>query len=159
MHDFLFSLRTKALLLAGMAFAVFVGIMWIHAAAERKARLEFVRDQLQNTAKLIAAQQNRIIEYPQQFLESLIVRQSGRRTLLPEDCERTLAQRLQEEPRLANIIVALPDGSVVCSATPSAQASQSCGPAQFPAGACILDRGHRGSDDQPDHRHAQPPVS
>jgi PAS domain S-box-containing protein/putative nucleotidyltransferase with HDIG domain len=121
MRDFLFSLRTRALLLVGLAFAVFVGAMGFQATAERQVRLEFARDHLQNTAKLIAAQQNRIIEYAQQFLESLIRAQNGRHAIVSQDCQRTLAQRLQEEPRIANIFVALPDGSVVCSATPTAR--------------------------------------
>jgi len=116
MRNFLFSLRTRALLLVGVAFAVFVGTMAFHATAERQMRLEFVRDHLLDTAKLIAAQQNHAIEYAQQLLEYLIRAQNG---LLSEDCQRTLVKRLQEEPRIANISVALPDGSVVCSATPT----------------------------------------
>ena len=121
MRNFLFSLRTRALLLVGLGFAVFVGTMGFHATAERQMHLEFVRGHLLDTAKLIAAQQNRVIEYAQQFLESLIRAQTGRQTMLSEDCQRTLAQRLQEEPRIANIFVALPDGSVVCSAMPTAR--------------------------------------
>ncbi len=118
MRNPLFSIRIRALLLVGMAFAVFLGILGFHATAERRMRLEFAREHLLNTTKLIAAQHNSIIEYAQQFLESLVRAQTGRQTLLPEDCQRTLAQRLREEPQIANIVVALPDGSVVCSATP-----------------------------------------
>ena len=121
MRNFLFSLRTRALLLAGVAFAVFLGTMGFHAAAERQIRLKFVREHLQDTAKLIAAQHSHVIEYAQQLLDSLIRAQNGRQTILSEDCQRTLAQRLREEPRIANIIMALPDGSVVCSALPSAR--------------------------------------
>lgn len=120
MRDFLSSLRTRALLLVGLAFAVFVGTIGFHAAAERRMRLEFVRNHLLDTARLIAAQQNHVIQYAQQYLESLIRAQSGRRTVVPEDCQRIVAQRLHEEPRIANIMVALPDGTVVCSATPTA---------------------------------------
>ncbi len=121
MRNFLFSLRTKALLLIGLAFAVFVATMWFHATTERQMRLEFVKDHLLDTAKLIAARQNHVIEYAQQLLDSLVSARNGRRTILSEDCQRTLAQRLREEPRIANIIMALPDGSLVCSATPSAR--------------------------------------
>lgn len=119
MRDFLFSIRTRALLLVGLAFVVFVGIMGFHAAAERRMRLEFVRHHLLDTAKLIAAEQNHVIEYAQQYLESLIRAQTGRQTIVSADCQRTLALRLQEEPRIGNIVVALPDGTVVCSATPT----------------------------------------
>jgi len=118
MRNFLFSLRTRVLLLVGLAFAVFVGTMAFHATAERQMRLEFVRDHLLGMAKLMAAQQNHAIEYAQQLLESLIRAQNGR---LSEDCQQTLMKRLQEEARIANISVALPDGSVVCSATPTAR--------------------------------------
>lgn len=115
-----FSLRTKALLLVSFVFAVFVGTMGFHATAERQMRLEFIRDHLLDTAKLIAAQQNHVIEYTQQFLDSLILAQTHHsQAILPEDCKRALAQRLRDEPRIANIILALPDGSVVCSAMPT----------------------------------------
>jgi len=121
MRDFFFGLRTKALLLVGLAFAVFVGIMWFHATSERETRLEFVRDHLLDTAKVIAAEHNHVIGHAEQFLDSLIKAQARRQAVVPEDCQKTLAQRLQEEPRIANIIVALPDGNVVCSATPTAR--------------------------------------
>ncbi len=121
MRNFLFSLRTRALLLVGLAFVVFVGTMGFHATAERQMRLEFIRHDLLDDAMLIAAQQNHAIEYAQQFLKSLIKAQTGRQPILSEDCQRTLAQRLQDEPQIANIIVARPDGSVVCSATPTAR--------------------------------------
>jgi len=122
MPNFIFSLRTRALLLVGLAFAVFVGTMGYHASAERQMRLDFVKDHLLDAAKLIAAQQNHAIEYAERFLDALIRAHAGRQTIVPEDCGRTLAQRLREEPRIANIIVALPDGRVVCSATPMARA-------------------------------------
>lgn len=119
MRNLLFSIRTRVLLLIGLAFAVFVGTMGFHAMAERRMRLESVKHVLLDHTRLIAAQQKHAIEYAQQFLESLIKAQNGRQTLLPEDCQSTLAQRLREEPRIANIAVALPDGSVACSATPT----------------------------------------
>ncbi len=121
MRDFLFSLRTRALLLIGLAFVIFAGITAFRAAAERQTHLEFVSGHLLDTAKLISAQQNHVIEYAQQLLESLIRAQDGRQALVSEDCQHTLAKRLKEEPRIANIIVALPDGAVVCSATPTAR--------------------------------------
>ena len=120
MRNFVFSLRTKILLLFGVASAVFIGTMGFHATAERRMRLEFVREHLQDTAKLIAAQHNHAIEDAEQLLESLNGTQSGHLTILSGDCQRALAQRLQQEPRIANVIVALPDGSVVCSAIPIA---------------------------------------
>ena len=121
MGDFLFSLRTKALLLVVLAFSVFLGTMAIHAVGERKMRLESVRDHLVDTTKLIAAQQNNVIEHTQQFLEFLIRAQAGRQTIVFADCQRTLAQWLKEEPRIANIFIALPDGNLICSAAPVAR--------------------------------------
>jgi len=121
MGNFLLSLRTRALLLVGIPFAIFIGVNGFHATAERRMRLEFVSDHLLDKAKLIAAQQNHVIEYAQQLLESVIRAQTGRQTITSEDCPRTLANRLKEEPRLANISIALPDGIVVCSATPTAR--------------------------------------
>lgn len=110
MGNFLFSLRARALLLVAFGSAVFVGTMGFHATAERRMRLEFVRDHLLDTAKLVAAQQNHVIEYTEQFLDSLIGDQTRRQTILSGDCQRTLAQRLHEEPRIANIFAALAAG-------------------------------------------------
>ena len=121
MPNFLYSLRTRALLLVGLAFAVFLVTIGIHATGERRIRLEFVREQLLSKARLIAAQRNHAIEDARRLLESLTRAQTGRQTFVSDDCPRTLAQRLQGEPGVANISVALPDGSVVCSATPTTQ--------------------------------------
>ncbi|MEK7750540.1 MAG: HD domain-containing phosphohydrolase, partial [Acidobacteriota bacterium] len=96
--------------------------MGYHATAERQMRLEFVRGHLADTAKLIAAEQNHAVEYAQQLLESLTNAQTRRQTILPEDCQRALANRLKDEPRIASIFVALPDGSVICNATPTDRA-------------------------------------
>jgi PAS domain S-box-containing protein/putative nucleotidyltransferase with HDIG domain len=122
MGNFPFNLRTRALILVGLAFAIFVGIIGFHASVERRMRLAFVSDHLLDKAELIAAQQSQVIGYAQQFLEFLIRLRAEGKTIAPEDCQRTLAQRLREEPRIANISIALPDGSVVCSATPTTRA-------------------------------------
>lgn len=116
MGNFLFSLRTRALLLVCLAFVVFVGTIGYHASAERQMRLEFVTDHLLDTTKLLAAEQNHVIGHTEQFLDSLLKAQARRQTIVPEDCQRTLTQRLAEEPRISNISIILPDGSVVCSA-------------------------------------------
>ena len=121
MRNLLFSIRTKALLLVGLAYVVFLGTIGFHALTERRMRLEFVRQHLLDTAKLIAARQSHAIYYAQQLLEILTGDETGRQPISPEDCQGTLAQRLRDDPRIANINVALPSGNVVCSATPTAQ--------------------------------------
>ena len=121
MRNLLFSLRTRILLLFGVASAIVIVVMAYHAAAVRQMRLKLVNDQLQHTAKVIAEQHDRVIEDAQKVVESLVDAQTTRKTIVPEDCQRLLAQRLRDEPRIANIVVALPDGSVVCSAIPSAR--------------------------------------
>jgi PAS domain S-box-containing protein/putative nucleotidyltransferase with HDIG domain len=118
MRDFSLSLRSKALLLVSVPFAALVGTMAFHATAERQMRLEFAREHLLDAAKLVAAQHNHAIMNAQQLLESLAGSEEGSGTILSEDCQRMLAQRLREDPRIANINLALPDGRVVCSATP-----------------------------------------
>jgi len=54
MHSLLFSLRTRVLLLVGLGFGVFLLALTYHAIDERRMRLEFVKDQLSSTAKLVA---------------------------------------------------------------------------------------------------------
>ena len=71
MRNFLFYLRTRTLLVVGLASAVVVETMEFHATAECQIRPEIVSHRLPHTAKLIALQQNRVIEYAQQFLDSL----------------------------------------------------------------------------------------
>ena len=80
MRNFLFSLRTRILLLFGLASAVFIGTMGFHATAERHMRLKFVRERLQVAAKVITAQQNHAIEDAQQVLDPL-TRAHGDKTL------------------------------------------------------------------------------
>ena len=80
MRNFLFSLRTRILLLFGLASAVFIGTMGFHSTAERHMRLEFVRDRLQVAARVIAAQQSHGIEDAQQVLDPL-TRAHGDKTL------------------------------------------------------------------------------
>ena len=118
MRNLLSSLRARILLLFGVASLIFIAVMGFHATAERQMRLKFVNEQLQDTAKVIAAQNYRAIDDAEHVLESLSDAQTTRATILPESCQHTLAQRLREEPRIANIILALPDGNVVCSANP-----------------------------------------
>ena len=72
MRNFLFSLRTLALLLVSLAFVVFFGTMAFHATAEGRMRLDFVSDHLLGTARLIAARQNHVIEHAQQYLDFII---------------------------------------------------------------------------------------
>ena len=71
MRNFLFSLRTRILLLFGLAFAVFIGTMGFHSTAERHMRPEFVRDRLQVAASGIAARQDHAIEDALQVLDPL----------------------------------------------------------------------------------------
>jgi len=84
-------------------------------------RRQFVRDQLQDTAKRIAAKHSHAIEDAQRVLGSVTKGQRGQLTILSEDCQRTLGQQLQQRLQIAIISLAPPDGSIDCSATPSAQ--------------------------------------
>ncbi len=120
MRNISLSLRVKALLLVGLAFAVFLAILAYRATAERQLRLEIARHGVMHNAQLIAAQENRAIDRARQFLESLIASEKRREALFSEEWQRTLPQRLKEEPQIDNILAALPDGRVVCAATPDA---------------------------------------
>ena len=121
MGNFLFSIRTRALLLVGIGFGVFLVTMGYHAVAERTMRLEFVREQLLSTAKLIAAEEHDAVESTRNFLASAAQSREVGRFLQGEECQGALAPRIKQEPWLANIVLALPDGKLICSSTPTGQ--------------------------------------
>lgn len=121
MGNFLFSIRTRALLLVGIGFGVFLVTMGYHAVAERMMRLEFAREQLLSTAKLIATEEHDALEFTMNFLASAAQSREVGRFLQGEECQGALAPRIKQEPRLANIVLALPDGTLICSATSTGQ--------------------------------------
>src|SRR3990172_8855742 len=116
MHSLLFSLRTRVLLPVGLGFGVFLLALTYHAIDERRMRLEFVKDQLSSTAKLVAAEQHIAIQSTRDLLASLIPSLELRRFAGGEDCQDALTRTVKHLPRLANVLLALPDGKVVCSA-------------------------------------------
>lgn len=119
MRDFWFSLRAKALLLVGLALAMFVCTLAFHATSERQVRLDFVRSHLLDEAKLIAAHHNQLIEFAQQYLNFLAADRTARQGVVSDVCQRLLVQQLSGVPGIANIFVALPDGNLTCSTTPA----------------------------------------
>lgn len=120
MRSPLYSLRTRALLLVGFGFCIFLAAMAYQATRERALRLEFARSDLLSTAKLITAEEHKAVESTAEVLASLITSRQLRRILHGEGCHDALAQTVEHLPRIANVLLARPDGAVVCSAIPSA---------------------------------------
>lgn len=118
MHGFWIGLETRVLLLVSLTLTVFVGTLAYHATSARQVRLGFIRSHLLDEARLIAAHQGQIIEFAQRYLTLLIADEAEHSVVAPEKCQRVLARQLTEAPGIANIYVAHPDGTVVCSATP-----------------------------------------
>ena len=112
----LFSLRTRALLLAGLVFTVLLVTFGYHEAAERQRRLELVGDKLLDSARLLASQQQHGFDLAQEALDLLVAAQPFNADERRKGCDRMLRREVHEEPLIGDVEVALPDGSVVCRA-------------------------------------------
>ncbi|MDE2585406.1 MAG: GAF domain-containing protein, partial [Betaproteobacteria bacterium] len=116
------SIRSRTLLLLGLAFAVMLGILVYFALSERQDDEEEAIANVQATAERIAREQDRVVDYARQLVTVLTQAQDPRDFATPR-CQKFLAQVLGQEPRLANIIIAAPNGDVVCNGTLGARPS------------------------------------
>lgn len=121
MPSLLFSLRTRAFLLVGIGFGIFLVAMAYQAVRERREHLEIAKDQVFSTAKLIAVEENDVIESTAVLLDSLIASRDLSRFVDAAECQRIFARTVKQLPQFGNILLALPDGKVICSATPLSQ--------------------------------------
>ncbi len=115
------SLRARVLLLIAIPFAVMLGMTLYHTLGEREERLAQARTRVLDTARVMAGEQQRIIEHVHQVLSSTALLPEVRRGVASEECNRALTGQLQQEPSLAAIALAVANGDVICNATPTAQ--------------------------------------
>ena len=115
------SLRARVLVLIAIPFAVMLGMTVYHTLGEREDRIANAGMHVLDTARLMAGEQQRIIEHVHQVLSSAALLPEVRRGVASEECSRALAERLHQEPSLANISLARANGDVICNATPTAR--------------------------------------
>jgi PAS domain S-box-containing protein len=115
------SLRVRLVLLVLLAVLPALGLVLYTAWDQhRHARAAVQRDALR-LAELAATDHQLLVDGARQFLTALArVREVRERT--PETCNPLLADLRARDPRYANLLVADPAGSVVCSAVPLAGA-------------------------------------
>ncbi len=110
------TLRARAAMLFVGALVAMLALEGYHILRERAERLSTIRERLRYSAELLTTDKNMTIGYTEQLVDYMVESQGLRQAVASEECHRALAERLEREPRLANIIVAVPDGTIVCSA-------------------------------------------
>ncbi|MDD5336216.1 MAG: hypothetical protein PHS32_20970 [Rhodoferax sp.] len=118
MHKAFSSLRARVLLLIAIPFAVLFGTALHHMLGMRQDQLANARTRVLDTARVMALEQQRLIERIHEILSSIARLPKVGRELPWNECNRTFVARRQLEPNLNNIVLALPNGDVICSATP-----------------------------------------
>jgi len=122
MHSVLFSLRTRIILIVAFGFSIFAVAMGYQAVRERQARLEAAESELSNTADLIAVAAAKDIALADALFAHLVSSSELHRPIDAEECQRNFTQVVKQFPEFSNAMFALPDGKVVCIATPLKQA-------------------------------------
>lgn len=116
------SLRARVLLLIAIPFAVLLSTTIYHMLDMREDRLTNARMHVLDTARVMAGEQQRIIDHIHQMLSAVALLPEVRRGVASEECRRALAVRYQQEQNLISITLALANGDVICTtAVPTAQ--------------------------------------
>ncbi len=122
MHSVLFSLRTRIILIVAFGFSVFAVAMGYQAVRERQARLEAAQNELSITARVVAVAAIKDIALADALFGRLVSSSDLHRPIDAEQCQRNFNQAVKQFPEFSNAMFALPDGKVVCIATPLKQA-------------------------------------
>ena len=113
------SLRARVLVLTAFPFAVMLGMTLYHTLDEREERITNARARVLDVARAMAGEQQRIIEHVHQMLSSEALLPELRRGVGSDECNQALAARLQQEPDLNTIRLALANGDEICNAIPT----------------------------------------
>ncbi len=119
MHKAFSSLRARVLLLIAIPFVVLFSTSVYHMLGMREDQLMNARTRVLDTARVMAVEQQRLIERIHEILSSIARLPKVGRGLPWDECNGAFAARRQLEPNLNNIVLALANGDVICSATPS----------------------------------------
>ena len=118
----LLSLRTRLILPLSMASLVVVGAFAWDFYRDREHHVAAAKEDLLSQTKLIAARQQAITRHADAILNGLMSSPGLREGGAGEACSGELARRQLQETQFSNIVKALPNGDLVCSAQPMAGA-------------------------------------
>jgi PAS domain S-box-containing protein len=119
LHDLISSLRVRALVLVLVALLPAVALMLYASAQWRKGEIAEEQSDLLRFARLVSANEHRLVEGAREFLVAVAQNLDGRRPD-PASCGQVLSVLLARAPRYANLGVIDSDGRMVCSALPFA---------------------------------------
>lgn len=116
-----FSIRTRALMLVGLAFIVMIGMLTYVAFVDRNENVSVAMAGLQINAERIASEQNNIVNYAQQLVNVLLQTNELSDVAYTPNCHELLAEIVKQEPRIATVAIADLDGNYICNAATTAQ--------------------------------------
>jgi diguanylate cyclase (GGDEF)-like protein len=104
-------------MLIGAVLLVSAAAETFRAFAGRKADLNAALVQLQDETGRIAERQAELIRSTEDLVEFLIAGSGDMRTFARNrECAQTLLKFVEQRPEIDNIVIALPDGDIVCNA-------------------------------------------
>lgn len=109
------TIRGRVLLLLSLIFIVMLCLLAYFTFTERENNLADAMEDLQSLASRVAARQSGVIEYAHQTVTLLSQTHDLRKSFQSGDCQQFLAQVLKREPRLSNIAIANPEGTLFCN--------------------------------------------
>jgi len=112
------TVRGRLLLPLVLAFVALFTVQAYYAVAERHERMASVAAQLLASARLIAAEQDDLVEHANHILRSVALLAQRPEALSPAKCRGLLAKVLAREPRFSNIAFVQPNGDMTCAAVP-----------------------------------------
>ena len=134
------SLRSRRLLVLGLAYAVLLAGLVVHVTSMRAHDLGRARQGVQRTAELIASMQAVALERAHARMHYLLpLREVRNAEVSSAACRRALAGALAQWPEAVNVFAAGPDGGVLCSAAPVAPSVRE---AELPAIRAALGASH-----------------
>ena len=113
------SLRVRVLFLVAIPFLATLGLTINHALKEYDHRLAAAHAGALQSAKNLAAEQQRLIRHTRQVLTALAATPAIQQLTASPECSRILSDKLREGPDFATLIVSLANGDVICNAVPT----------------------------------------
>jgi HAMP domain-containing protein len=115
MRKYYSSLRGRLLLLLFSGCVAFIGLAVYHALVDRAASLSKASEDVLQTADVIAAEDNHIIDRTNLFIEYLVQDRTMRELVKTAKCNTVLATMMEKTPDIDNVAIFLPDGQIICS--------------------------------------------
>jgi signal transduction histidine kinase len=114
-------LRGRLILLLVTAFAALAALAAVQFVHDTDLHIKSATAELIANTRLIAAHQEALAERADAILNGLMLGNEQSRITSAEGCTPFLAARLKREPDFLQIVETLPNGSLVCAATPFAK--------------------------------------